>query len=259
MRYSRLIALTHFVEGREDDYNNWYQWVHLRDVMTLGLGVIAAQRFRKAGRQIVPGGSALYRQPYLCIYEVSDPQAMTRAHEPVFTDAMPISDAYDAENGSEVYFDEIAGITHRPGEFPRAEVIIERIEQEACSDDLRSWYVRERLPSRAALPGVIAGSVGQPNPHQMFEQRLSGLCAVYWTTDLEATIDGWLAQPDDLRARASSDGVSLDCYQAVMDRLTMIDVREASAEERRIAQRHRESLGDRVLKGPPASIRSFLS
>jgi hypothetical protein len=45
-----LVALTNPVEGREDEYNAWYDGVHLVDVLKIP-GVVAARRFRVAPSQ----------------------------------------------------------------------------------------------------------------------------------------------------------------------------------------------------------------
>ena len=61
----RLIVLTDPVEGREDEYNEWYNEEHLHDVLALK-GVRAAQRFRFRPGQL--GETAPFQ--YLAIYEV---------------------------------------------------------------------------------------------------------------------------------------------------------------------------------------------
>ena len=48
-RYN-LIVLTNPVDGREDEYNDWYTNVHLDDVLKVP-GVVAAQRFRRSNHQ----------------------------------------------------------------------------------------------------------------------------------------------------------------------------------------------------------------
>ena len=254
MGYSCLVALTHFAEGREEDYNDWYTWVHLRDVMRLGLGVVAAQRFRRS-EGLDHQGVVAYEQPYLCIYEVTEPLAMTLAHGPVFTDEMPISDAFTSDNASEVYFDEAASINNEPGTNGAGDVIIERISSTGCSQRIVEWYLNERLPQLAQLPEVISASAGVPSDHQMFKQELSGLCALYRTADLAATAASWppIAEtncPDGF----DPSSVSVNSYAPVMDRLTMIDVRNPSDEAATQSRKQRERLGNRVLTGPPEGI-----
>jgi hypothetical protein len=88
-----LVVLTNPVEGREDEYNDWYTGRHLDDVLATE-GFKAAQRF-----QWVP--SRLSRDAphrYLAIYEV-DEDSRERAEAALLkaanTEAMPISDAMD--------------------------------------------------------------------------------------------------------------------------------------------------------------------
>jgi hypothetical protein len=45
-----LVALTNPVAGREDEYNDWYDNVHLVDVLKID-GIVSARRFRVAESQ----------------------------------------------------------------------------------------------------------------------------------------------------------------------------------------------------------------
>lgn len=91
MATALLVVLTEPVEGREDEYNDWYTNDHLVDVLAAA-GFRAAQRY-----QFVP--SKLSRNPaapYLAIYEVDAAdreQAEKLLLETANTPAMPISDA----------------------------------------------------------------------------------------------------------------------------------------------------------------------
>jgi hypothetical protein len=57
--------MTRPVEGREQEYNDWYRDVHLRDLVAVA-GIKSAQRFRLS-RSVMPGTEPL---PYLAIYDV---------------------------------------------------------------------------------------------------------------------------------------------------------------------------------------------
>jgi hypothetical protein len=57
-----MIVLTRPVEGREDEYNDWYTNIHLPEVLGTE-GFLAAQRFKLAGGPDAPA-------PYLAIYEI---------------------------------------------------------------------------------------------------------------------------------------------------------------------------------------------
>jgi hypothetical protein len=94
MAKALLVVLTDSVEGRDDEYNQWYTEKHLDDVLAAA-GFEAAQRFK-----FVP--SKLSRRPaapYLAIYEV-DADQRERAEqlllETANTEAMPISNAMAA-------------------------------------------------------------------------------------------------------------------------------------------------------------------
>lgn len=50
MRHA-LLALTNPVEGREDDFNAWYDEFHLREVVRYGTGMSAGRRFRLSRTQ----------------------------------------------------------------------------------------------------------------------------------------------------------------------------------------------------------------
>jgi hypothetical protein len=94
MATALLVVLTNPVEGREDEYNEWYTGQHLDDVLTAA-GFQAAQRFKFVESKLSRRPVA----PYLAIYEV-DADQRERAEqlllETANTDAMPISDAMES-------------------------------------------------------------------------------------------------------------------------------------------------------------------
>ena len=55
-----ILVHTSPVEGRDDEYNDWYDDVHLMEVLKVA-GFTSARRFRTLGGNAVP---------YLAIYEV---------------------------------------------------------------------------------------------------------------------------------------------------------------------------------------------
>jgi hypothetical protein len=60
-----LIALTSPVEGKEAEYNSWYNEVHIPEILSVP-GITSARRFRIKVAQI-PGAPA---SKYVAIYEV---------------------------------------------------------------------------------------------------------------------------------------------------------------------------------------------
>lgn len=85
-----LLVLTNAVEGREQEFNDWYTNQHLRDVLAVP-GFTAAQRFEIQGEPV--NGT---RWNYCAIYEVEhdDPaEALRDLTSRAGTEAMPMSDA----------------------------------------------------------------------------------------------------------------------------------------------------------------------
>jgi hypothetical protein len=64
MRRYKMIVLSRPTEGREDEYNDWYQNFHLGQVVNIR-DIKSAQRFRLA-RKLVEGEA----HPYAAIYEI---------------------------------------------------------------------------------------------------------------------------------------------------------------------------------------------
>ena len=64
MRSYKLVIMSNPVPDREDDYNDWYQNIHLGQLVALP-GFKSAQRFRRV-RSLVEGET----HPYLAVYEL---------------------------------------------------------------------------------------------------------------------------------------------------------------------------------------------
>ncbi|MGW4287245.1 hypothetical protein ACWEIK_09945 [Streptomyces sp. NPDC004673] len=64
-RYT-YVVLTNPVEGREDEYNEWYTNTHVHDALKVP-GFVGAQRFKLAGAQ---RNEAPYPWQYLALYEI---------------------------------------------------------------------------------------------------------------------------------------------------------------------------------------------
>ena len=86
----KLVVMSSPVEGREAEYNDWYDNQHLGDVVRLP-GFTGAKRF-----ELQPGQEAPLGHTYLAIYdmETDDVDAtMAGLVAAASTPAMPISDA----------------------------------------------------------------------------------------------------------------------------------------------------------------------
>ncbi len=72
MSKATLLVYTNCPAGREDEFNAWYDTVHLPDLLTEVPGIISARRLRLAGP--APALQARGREPevarYLAMYEL---------------------------------------------------------------------------------------------------------------------------------------------------------------------------------------------
>lgn len=100
-RYN-LIALTNAVEGRHDAFNDWYDNVHVADVLRVP-GVIAAQRYRLSETQFREGD---HHWGYMAVYEI-EAEDVTKTFDALKaasgTEAMPLSDALKDERMVWIY------------------------------------------------------------------------------------------------------------------------------------------------------------
>ena len=100
-----MVVFTSPVEGREDDYNDWYDNQHLGDV-------IAAAGFDRAERLRLTdiGSPTAGLRRYLALYQIEtdDPESAWKGLlAAAGTDAMPMSDAIDLEKSSIGLFETI--------------------------------------------------------------------------------------------------------------------------------------------------------
>jgi hypothetical protein len=97
-----FVVFTNPVEGREDEYNDWYDNTHLSDVLKVD-GIVAAQRFKLA--EMDPSQESPHR--YLALYEVESDDlgkvslALSEAGE---SGAMFVSDSLDRTDAMANYF-----------------------------------------------------------------------------------------------------------------------------------------------------------
>lgn len=101
MPHCKLIALTTPKAGREQDYHDWYNNVHLPELVN-GLGLQGAQRF-----ELVTKMQGADTNQYLAIYDVEtdDPEGfMAKMGAFAQSGKMTHSDASDAAVGYTAFF-----------------------------------------------------------------------------------------------------------------------------------------------------------
>jgi hypothetical protein len=94
-----FLVFTGPIEGREDEYNKWYDEQHLPDVVAVP-GIVAAQRYELASAG--PPGAPEPAHRYLAMYEIEGDVDKTLAElgSRFMTDAVPGRDAFDPTQGT---------------------------------------------------------------------------------------------------------------------------------------------------------------
>ena len=245
-----LIVLSNPIDGRHDDFNDWYSNIHIRDVMRLP-GSSAVQRLQRVDAPVVegPGAAAAKTFEYLAVYECHDIERLSAGHGAVFTPMMLISDSFSFAMREAYYTPhvhrQVAGAAIHEGDY-----VLERIAANADLDFV-AWYDAVRMPALMALPGVVSGTFASVSSHQMLEPYAdSHHVALYRTQDRAGTLAGWASAP------ALPDGLTaqLACYTPLMPRWTAGQVVHPSAEGREAEARARVALGARVHRGFPPEL-----
>ncbi|MET0182774.1 MAG: DUF4286 family protein [Caulobacterales bacterium] len=95
-----FIALANAAEGRDDEFNAWYNNQHIPDVLRVG-PFKTAQRFKVVGEGA---------NKYLTIYEVeaeSAAAAQAKLKEAAMAGKMPMTDSADRSSGTNGFFEPI--------------------------------------------------------------------------------------------------------------------------------------------------------
>lgn len=101
-----VFVFSNAVDGRDDEYNAWYNNVHLQEVAAVK-GIRCAQRFTLSDTQIQEQQG--YR--YLAIYEVEDEIGAADAVKNMLADAenMNMSDSIDTDNAYVTVMQSVTG------------------------------------------------------------------------------------------------------------------------------------------------------
>jgi hypothetical protein len=105
MPHFKYVVFTEPKPGREDAYNDWYDNIHLAEVIAVE-GFVAAQRFKI----VDVAGNAPGASRYLAIYEIEadDPRAVIdRLMAIGTTGGMVLSDALDQESARTILYQPI--------------------------------------------------------------------------------------------------------------------------------------------------------
>lgn len=139
---------------REEEMNNWYTWVHIRDVMSMDGSSIAVQRFELDTSQ--PENADLSRK-FLALYEVADKAICSDRHMTwQQTLKLEISSSFDLRTFSEAYWDPTYGTAAFSAYADYAgdkSVLMVRLDGK---ERVEAMLTLESLEELAALPGIKA-------------------------------------------------------------------------------------------------------
>jgi len=102
-----MVVYSRPAPNREDEYNDWYQNVHLGELVALP-GFRSAQRFRFA-RSLVEGDA----YPYMSIYEIETDDidaVLNKLRGTAECGALTMSDAIDLTDTSAVVYEEFGAV-----------------------------------------------------------------------------------------------------------------------------------------------------
>ncbi len=111
----KMVVMSNPVEGREDEYNDWYQNVHLGELVALE-GFRSARRFRLA-RSLVEGEVF----PYLAIYEIETGDingVLQNLIGVAESGQLTMSDAIDTARTRAVVYEEFGEVVAKSGGAP---------------------------------------------------------------------------------------------------------------------------------------------
>jgi hypothetical protein len=227
--YNNYIILGETQHRREDEFLDWYEWVHVRDVMRPRLAAIAAQCFWRADVQFPAAAAPRYPHRFMCVFENSDPAMMSGPGGASIPPGMLISSAADHSVGpGGGYYDTAIERTMAPGEWPDADLIVEWIERPDASPADIQAYFDTVFTSLMQDPGMVSGWLGKASAHQIYDAPRPAYVAFYRTTALDEHATSWSELDREVAVPAgwSRDDLTLTCFRQRSKRITRAEVLE---------------------------------
>lgn len=242
-----LVVLTNAVAGREDEFDDWYTNIHLRDALRFR-GSIAAQRFAwsKSQARDFPQG---YGWDYLALYDVFDPERFCREHfENALTPRMKVTEAIRMDGLNDYHYYPLQFRDNAPGTRHDGGVIMEQIAVPADRRDaFVAWYNAHYFPEACARGGVRKGAFMEFKPHgQLVDAIPAHNFVATFHIDGNAPIAAWRSGTA-LEDSGFAGDVTVTSWDPVTPRITEDEVIHTSAAALAAEERARERMGDRVL------------
>src|SRR3546814_10788966 len=134
-----LVVLTKAVPGRDDDLNDWYTNIHIRDALRFR-GSITAQRFKRSENQ-VQTLTPDFDWQYLALYDVFDAQRFSQEHwDNALTSRMMVTDAIDDNVLEDYHYYPLQFRDNDPENKHDGGVILEQLNPAPGREDaFRKW------------------------------------------------------------------------------------------------------------------------
>ena len=218
------------MRDRDSELNDWYTWVHIRDVMRMP-GAISAQRFVRSPVQPKSEGAWSGRRSYLALYEIGDKEACTRSHrEDVFTDRMPISTAFSYDEFYEAYYDPLISSGNFTPETANYPVLVVGFNVHADRDGSAA-EIQKLVTAVTSQPGIAEGRAFTFGTDQMLrftsDHDYLLVCSLDNASLAVASWDRFASDLPSVAPLVASQDVHTAAYLPLMKRLLPCHVREA--------------------------------
>ncbi len=246
-----LVVMTKAHPGREDDLDDWYTNIHIRDALRFR-GSITAQRFIRSADQPMALPDSFDWQ-CLALYDVFDAERFSREHwENALTSRMMITTAIDDSVLEDYHYYPLAFRDNDPQTPHSGGVVLEQVNAAPGQDQaFRDWYVDTYLPQAAKRPGVqSAGFLMYRTYGQMIPTTPAyGYVGIYKVNDALA----WKTwQGDSLLAETPSvdhGSIRVTHWDRLTDKLTKDAVQNPTAAGLAAEETARARMGDNVMTG----------
>lgn len=246
-----LVVMTKAAPGREDDLNDWYTNIHIRDALRFR-GSIAAQRFRLSDAQASPP-PARFGWQYLALYDVFDAERFSREHwDNALTSRMMVTTAIDDSVLEDYHYYPLQFRDNDPEVAHRGGVILEQLNPVAGKEaEFRRWYNDSYLPAAVARPDVkSAGFLMFRTYGQMIPTTpVHNYVGVYRVDGPEA-VAAW-RESTDLASSGLVDPSTLlvTHWDPITGRVTEDDVHHSTSAALAAEEAARAHMGDDVMTG----------
>jgi hypothetical protein len=148
-----LVVLSNPTEGREDEYNIWYNNQHLGDVVSIP-GYGSAQRFKV----LIPMAGDLQHR-YLATYDMDaeTPEQADAAAQALTSTAMFISEALDSAGVKAGIFEVCGPKLGDVGKSGKCRLVVFTNAAAGRDAEFNAWYNDTHLPEMIAVPGFTSG------------------------------------------------------------------------------------------------------